>query len=296
MLIDTNLRFLTFNQHVCGYFLMRPTSILTEIIATLRQTVSWRDFSVLTQDSQNIILRVYRPKLTPSGRLPVYLFFHGGGHLFGAVETEDSTCCRIIAGYQSPGVIVVHVNYRHTPEFTYPTQFQDAWDSYKWLADNIDELGGDPERVVVGGISAGAGLACSLALRCAGFKTAQKQTMPLIRISGLVLCIPWLILHVEHRNFIEDREKSSISQNVDAPILPVELLSLFSNLLEVGKCSDRSLVDLTAASDEVITRLPRASFLIAGRDPLRDDGLHFADKLKRNGSVLRQYYRRIITN
>lgn len=263
-----------------------PDTALIFNSAFLTQRVTWRDYSILTRDCQSITARVYKPKYAPCEcRLPVYLFFHGGGHLFGGIESEDSTCCRIIAHAPEPGLIVVHVNYRHTPEFTYPIQFHDAWDSFEWLAAQIHELGGDPERVIVGGISAGAGLSASVALKHTELGSSQRGSVAALTLKGQVLCIPWLVLHADTRSFTEMPEQSSLSQNADAPVLPVKLLKLFSDLLEVDKNPDGSYIDLTEKPDEVVSRVPKASFLIAGRDPLRDEGLYFADKLAKNGLV-----------
>ncbi|KAL1898015.1 hypothetical protein Sste5346_003873 [Sporothrix stenoceras] len=120
--------------------------------AELECKVTWRDYSVLTRDQCNIIVRVYRPNhASTTAPLPVYLFFHGGGHLFGTIETEDAACARVA---DRAGILVANVGYRHTPEFTHPTQVHDALDAFAWLGAHIDAIGGDRTLVIVGGISA----------------------------------------------------------------------------------------------------------------------------------------------
>ena len=125
--------------------------------------VSQQDFACPTSDSETIPIRVYRPSSTPlTEKLPVYLYFHGGGFLFGTLTTEDAACYGIV---QALGIVVVNVNYRHTPEWKWPAQAHDAWAAVNWTFRNIDQIGGDETHVVVGGRSAGANLAAGVVLR-----------------------------------------------------------------------------------------------------------------------------------
>lgn len=253
----------------------------------LLEQVTWRDYAVLTRDFQHIIARVYRPAQTPSSLpLPVLLHFHGGGFLFGNVESEDVRCSRLIAGSSQP-LIVVSINYRHTPEFQHPTQFNDAWDAFEWLSENIDELGGNAKQIIVEGISAGAGLAASIAMRSTETLEAhdQKSTrrgVPL-RVRGQILAIPWLIQPA--RNHLYSREHSSFRQNQSSPILPMETLNLFATLLgDRAKSDPQSNVGLS--EDSALACMPRTSVLVAGQDILRDEGLDFAERLRANGYVV----------
>lgn len=250
----------------------------------LLEQVTWRDYAVLTRDFQHIIARVYRPaQTTTSPPLPVLLHFHGGGFLFGNVESEDVRCSRLIAGSSQP-LIVVSINYRHTPEFQHPTQFNDAWDAFEWLSENIDELGGNTKQIIVEGISAGAGLAASIAVRStqtfeAHDQKSTRRAVPL-RVRGQILGIPWLIQPA--RNHLYSREHSSFRQNQSSPILPMETLSLFATLLGDCAISDpQSNVGLS--EDSALACMPRTSVLVAGQDILRDEGLDFAERLRTNG-------------
>lgn len=248
----------------------------------LRDKVIWQDYNIPTRDQQTIPARVYKPKGTPNETLlPVYLFFHGGGYLFGSLDTEDATCARIVSASPSPGVAVINVNYRHTPEFQHPTQLNDAWDSFEWLGSHATALGCDPDRIVVGGISAGAGLAAAIALRHHG-NSQSGLASPNLTIKGQLLCVPWLI-HPDAHPF-SGCEKSSVKQNAHAPVLPMCLLRLFTDLLG-GQSRTDPYVNVALAADKAVTGLPKTSFLIAGRDIFRDEGLLYAEKLKRNGLV-----------
>ena len=96
---------------------------------------------------------------SPTEILPIYMHFHGGGFLFGTLSSEDAICSRLAVNTH---VVVINVNYRHTPEYTYPAAWNDAEDAFVWVCENIARLNGDPDKIVVGGISAGAWLAASL--------------------------------------------------------------------------------------------------------------------------------------
>lgn len=250
---------------------------------SLQDLVHWRDHSILTRDSQSIIARVYTPKIPtqPPTQLPIYLYFHGGGHLLGVTETEDAACARLAA---HANIVVASINYRHTPEFTHPTQVNDAWDAFGWLARNAAGLlSADPARVIVGGISAGAGLAASVVLRHHTMRRrGDPATLP-VTVVGQLLCIPWLV-HPDNYPFNTGPgwSLSSYVQNQDAPVLPMPLLRLFTDLLRVENPADPEL-NVGLASDNDVSGLPRTGFLVAGQDLLRDEGLHYADKLSKNG-------------
>ncbi|CAI4212643.1 unnamed protein product [Parascedosporium putredinis] len=121
------------------------------------------DHAIATRDGQTIEGRTYRPASVPADEiLPLYIHFHGGGYFFGTLASEDAICARIALGAR---VIVLNVNYRHTPEYTYPTAWDDGQDAYAWVHAHVAELGVDPAKVVVGGISAGAHITSSLTLQ-----------------------------------------------------------------------------------------------------------------------------------
>ena len=167
----------------------------------------------------------------------------------------------------------------------HPTQSNDAWDAYQWLLSHIDDLGGDGKRVVVGGISAGASLASSVAVRQNRLAKAEASTQGRFPspIMGLVLGIPWLY-HIAAFPFdlLESKEVSAYHENRFAPILPRTQLEQFADLLAPEDHDDDSLF-VGNVDDDDVRGLPRTAFLVAGRDPLRDDALLFDEKLKRNG-------------
>ncbi|KFZ20387.1 hypothetical protein V502_03203 [Pseudogymnoascus sp. VKM F-4520 (FW-2644)] len=247
--------------------------------AGLLNKVQWKDHQVPTRDASVITARVYKPKeLLSSSPIPVYLYYHGGGYLMGTVASDDAICSRIVDASPIP-LMVLSVNYRHTPEFKHPTQHNDAWDSFEWLSRSIEDLGGDRSRVIVGGISAGGGLAASVVIRANQDEWKQGRKL---QIHGQVLCIPW-IAHPQSYPFhlLASKEKSSYVQNIDAPILPRRNHVLFADLLDVNDPTDIYMSPLLAP-DAAVKGLPKTVFLVAGQDPLRDEGLLYAETLKAN--------------
>lgn len=222
--------------------------------------------------------------------LPVYLHYHGGGFLYGSLSSEDIGCARIA---NSSPVIVVNVCYRHTPQVPYPAQHNDAFDSYDWTIINIESFGGDPNNIIVGGISAGANLAAAIVLRENLKATAQgtlattTEKAKLQRIKGQVLIIPWLIVQEEKYPYelLTSKEKSSRIQCADAAVLPDEVLKWFVENLKLDSAQSRTdrFLDVGLATDKEVEGMPKTFFVITGRDPLRDDGLLYARKLHRNG-------------
>ncbi|CAM1500623.1 Fc.00g097850.m01.CDS01 [Cosmosporella sp. VM-42] len=112
------------------------------------------DYSVVSKDGSEIMVRVYRPesKKHGIGPFPVHLNFHGGGFVLGDLGQEASLCSKICDG---AGVVVVDVNYRHCPEAAWGRCFEDAWAALLWVRDSESTLNIKPNSISIGGISAG---------------------------------------------------------------------------------------------------------------------------------------------
>ena len=216
---------------------------------------------------------------TGQGSRRTLLFFHGGGMLFGSEKTDDVLCSRIAA---DAGVTVVSVIYRHTPQHKHPAQHDDAWDAFVAVRDGATDLGISlSDGIAVMGVSAGAGLAAGVVLR----ELAYAKVTPGYKAAagGLVLSIPWLI-HID--NYPLEKfaapEKTSKVQCQTAPVVPVERLRLFTEVLAADRTDD-PLLNIALVLDTDLDKWPRTAFLEAGMDPLRDDGLLFATRLETLG-------------
>ncbi len=107
-----------------------------------------------------IPIRIYRP--AASGRLPLLLYFHGGGWVVGSLDSHDGVA-RFLANHAA--CIVVAVAYRLAPEHRFPAAVEDAWAAATWIRAHGGGLGGDPDRLALAGDSAGGTLAAVVAHR-----------------------------------------------------------------------------------------------------------------------------------
>jgi acetyl esterase/lipase len=105
-----------------------------------------------------IRLRLYRPRAA-SEKLPVLLWFHGGGHLIGRPEQDDLLCAQYA---QEAGIVVISVDYRLAPQNPFPAALDDAYAALTFIYAKAGALAIDATRLAIGGASAGAGLAASL--------------------------------------------------------------------------------------------------------------------------------------
>lgn len=250
----------------------------------LAPRVHTRDFAIPTRDGSSVEARSYRPSNVPrDAPLPVYMHLQGGGFMFGTLDGEAAICARVASG---SGVVVLNVNYRHTPEFTYPTQWEDAEDAFEWAHENMDKLGGDPKRVILGGISAGAWVAASLALqKHLEIKNSETTTRP--SLAGQVLMIPCLAYHDCYEPQLSKMRHPSVSsyrENERAPMLSVSELRWFSDHLKIRE-ADAADIRLNPgnASPEQVKGMPPTVLGIVGLDPLRDEALLYAKMLTEAG-------------
>jgi acetyl esterase/lipase len=235
------------------------------------------DYSIPTRDGSSIEARTYLSvKEYKSEKLPVYIHFHGGGFIFGTLNTEDAICAQTAI---KTGVVVLNVNYRHTPEHVFPTAWHDAEDALAWVHQNIDTIGGDASKVVVGGISAGGQLTAALTLEQHLKKSDVTKDLP--TIAGQILMIPCVAAPPIYDQGPGKKLKvSSYVENEHAPLLPKRVIDYFTGLLMTGTpdLKDTKLNLVNSTEDEV-RGLPPTVFGIAGLDPLRDEALLYAKLL-----------------
>lgn len=151
----------------------------------------------------------------------------------------------------------------------------------------MKDFGGDPNSVVIGGISAGAHLTASLVLG----KHLGNLAPDLPEIRGQVLMIPAVVnmnCYDKMLAQLKDPSLSSYKENENAPIIPVNtVLKMFTGLLQVAEPDMNDLLlNPGNASIEQVKGLPPTTFGIAGLDPLRDEGLFYAKLLSEAGYVL----------
>ena len=117
--------------------------------------------------------RLYRPS-GAGGALPLIVFFHAGGYVFGSIGTHESFC-RLIS--EGAGCLVLSVDYRRAPEHRFPAAHEDCYAATAWASEHADELGADASRLAVAGDSSGGTLAigvCQLARRRGGPRISHQ--------------------------------------------------------------------------------------------------------------------------
>ncbi|CAI6081903.1 unnamed protein product [Clonostachys chloroleuca] len=250
----------------------------------LAPSIHLKDHSILARDGATLEARSYRPaSIKDNARLPIYIHLHGGGYFFGSLSSEDAISTRIALGAE---VTVVNVNYRHTPDAKFPTAWNDVEDAFYWVHDYLDELHGNSDQVLVGGISAGAQLAAALALRQ---NIASPDIVPKPKIAGQILMIPPLVHSGSYQSQLDqlsDPSVSSYSENEHAPILSQKVIQFFTGLLKIPVPDPENedfRFNTGNASKLQVRGLPPTVFGIAGQDPLRDEGLLYAKKLAEAG-------------
>ena len=218
---------------------------------------------VLTEGAQAIPLRVYRPPgVSDSRRLPVLVYFHGGGWVIGDLETHDVLCRQLTA---EAGVSVIAVDYRLAPEHKFPAAADDAWAATRWIATHAAELGVDADRLAVGGDSAGGNLAAVVAL------LAREAGGPRIALQILLYPVTDLV-----------SESQSYADLADGYMLTRDSMRWFraQYLAKEQDAADWRVSPLRAPS---LAGLPPALVVTAGYDPLRDEGEAYARRLREAG-------------
>lgn len=227
-----------------------------EITAPKLQRVE--DFTIPARDGYALPVRLYAPVVS---ELPVLIYFHGGGFTIGSVATHD-VLCRTLSHLAQCAVL--SVDYRLAPKHKFPVAHDDAWDAVQWVARQGVSVGLDASRMAVGGDSAGGTLAaaCALQARAAGLPLALQ-----------LLFYPGCAAHQDtpsHKTFGHGF------------LLEEPHVTYFFNqyLRTAADRDDWRFSPLTAPDVEGVAP---AWFGLAECDPLVDEGVLYADKLRAVG-------------
>ncbi len=206
-----------------------------------------------------IPIRIYRPEAC-SG-LPVLVYAHGGGFVFCDLDSHDGLCRNLA---NRLGALVISVDYRLAPENRWPAAADDVYAVTRWAAENASNLGGDPGRVVIGGDSAGGNLAAVTALM------ARDRGEP-------ALAAQLLLYPVIAANFGTESYRLYGCGFYN----PKPALQWYWDQY-VPSEADRPHPYATPLNAD-LHGLPPAVMVIAGHDPLRDEGLAYASALEAAG-------------
>lgn len=214
---------------------------------------------IVTGPHGPIAVRVYRPEAVSP--LPILVYAHGGGFVFCDLDTHDGLC-RSIANLLP--AVVVSVGYRLAPEDPWPAAPEDVYAVTRWCADSAATLGGDAGRLVVGGDSAGGNLAAVTAIM------ARDRGGP--ALAGQLLLYPVIAA---------DFDTESYRLFGRGYYNPKPALQWYWDCY-VPAAGDRTH-PYAAPLHAELSGLPPAVVVIAGHDPLRDEGLAFSAALQAAG-------------
>lgn len=203
--------------------------------------------------------RLYRPDA--SAVLPLLVYYHGGGWVIGGLDSHDNVC-RSLAN--KAGVAVLSVDYRLAPEHPFPAAAEDALCALRWAHENAAEIGVDPDRIAVGGDSAGGNLAAVV---------AQQRPVPL---RFQLLIYPAVDMT---QSFASQKE------NAAGPVLTEQAMEWFIGhyMADRSRMKDE-LASPWFAADSMLKGTPPALVITAQFDPLRDEGEAYGARLIRNGT------------
>ena len=214
----------------------------------------------------DVPVRIYTPKTGQEGPNGALVYSHGGGWIGSDVAGNDGLTYALAA---ESGAVVVSVDYRLAPENPFPAAPEDCYAAFLWTVDNAAELGIDPQRVGVGGDSAGANLSASVSLM------ARDR-------GGPMPCFQYL-----HVPCFDDRDTTpSRAEFNDTPILKGTDLPVVWDFY-LGGPGKRGGPDVSPyaapARAEDLTGLPPAYISVGEFDPLRDEGIAYAQRLLQAG-------------
>ena len=211
-----------------------------------------------------IPLRLYRPMGSQgTDVLPVLVYYHGGGWVIGDLETHDVLCRELCNG---SGCAVVAVDYRLAPEHRFPAAVDDALAAARWVRQEAASLGVDASRLAVGGDSAGGNLAAVISIMA-----RDAGDLP---IAYQLLIYPGTDMRRGH---------ASHTTNGKGYLLEADTITYFHDHYITDAAQD---LDWHASPllHKDLSRLPPALVITAGFDPLRDEGLDYADSLVAAGN------------
>ena len=217
------------------------------------------------KDGGSVPVRLYRPdKASPEAKMPALLYAHGGGWVFGNLDSHDVLCATLAI---EAGISVLAVDYRLAPEARFPGAFDDVVAALQWLAANGPAIGIDPNKLAIGGDSAGGNLAAAVAI------WARDHKGPKLRMQLLAYPVTDIVARADsYRAFADGYGLNAVT------------MEWFIDHYTPDKATrdDWRVSPLRAKS---LGGLPPALVVTAGYDPLRDEGRAYAWRLQQEGTV-----------
>jgi acetyl esterase len=209
-----------------------------------------------------LVLRAYPPVAAGGPTLPAIVYFHGGGFVMGDLDTHDALC-RTLAN--ESGCRVFSVDYRLAPEFKFHAAIDYGFAALKWIEDNATALEIDPNDIAVAGDSAGGNLAAVMCLLAKANRDSPHIAFQILFYPSIALSREFVTRPFGQGYRLDDRA----IQWFYSHYMPADADPMDERLSPI------------AAKD--VSGLPPAYILTAGFDPLRDEAIAYAAKLKQAG-------------
>ncbi|XP_009668280.2 arylacetamide deacetylase-like 4 [Struthio camelus] len=277
---------------------------------------------------EKVPVRIYQPKAPSASQRRGVMFFHGGGWVFGSLESHEKLCRSIARESES---VVVSVGYRLAPEHKYPAAYEDCLNATVHFMKSIEHYGVDPARIIVSGDSAGGNLAAAVSQTLTGRPDLPKLRAQILIYPGLQALDFNLPSYQQNRGvplLFRERaafyvlqylngDASHVEEVLEGSHVPADirlkyrkwvspdnipeqfkvrgykphaLLECATEVYEaVKRFCEPNLCPLLA-EDAIVQQLPETFILTCEYDVLRDDGLLYKKRLEDNGVPVTWYH------
>ncbi len=225
----------------------------------LEQVASFENI-VVNGTNGDIPVRIFSP--SSNGPLPIIVFFHRGGWVYGSVD-ESERICRKLAN--EIGAIVASVEYKLSPEHKFPIPLEDCYDATKWLVQNAATFSGNAAQVILCGESAGGNLAAAVALKARDTKEFS--------VARQLLLYPVLTMELDEQRYENSPDKSLLTYD--------NMTFFIDSYLSSGADLENPYAAPIKSHD--LTRLPACFVVTAEFDALKHEGQEYAEVLGKFG-------------
>lgn len=221
--------------------------------------------TVINTNSYKIPVRIYTPEV--KGKLPVIIYSHGGFWIAGSVDTHDSICRKLS---KNTNAIVISVNYRLAPENPFPAAVNDIYSVLQWTYKNSESINGDKKHIAIAGDSSGGNLSAAVSLM------ARDKNGPPITCEVLIYP-PTNIYKLNSKSW------SYFSKSINLSAQDMQkYISLY-----VPREKDRKNPYASPLLAKNFSKLPDTLMIVAQIDPLHDEDIAYANKLKAAGTKVK---------
>lgn len=239
--------------------------VLADAQASVKVNISGIDVTekTITNDGLTVALNIVRPAGV-KGKLPVFIFIHGGGWILGDFPTHERLVRDIVV---KSGYAAVFVNYTRTPEAQYPTQINEIYAATKWVAEHGDEINVDGKNLAVVGNSVGGNMTAVTALM------SKDKNGP--KIKGIVMMWPIVDANFETESY----KKFGKDRFLTTPVMKW----MYDFYIKDPEKRKEVYASPLQATTEQLKGLPPTLIIVAENDILRDEGEAFGRKLDEAG-------------